>query len=221
MSVELFTEDAQVTWEQPPQLSDKFSHVEVTMQYPDTFAEIGNGWRRTDPAGARTQIIFRNLSASSGVIFSVCNDFGPLGDSLDDGWGYECIRQTLDISPSQIADTRGPIIDSNFEVTPTSIDPGDVVTATLRIQDISGIAEDEDGFSARFGAFADNDQFVSLIQDGAETVVILQARFPASEYGCGEFMLRLFVSDSLGNQSEVRYNIEVSCGTPPPTEPPV
>ncbi len=169
------------------------------------------------PAVFRDQV----LSAHLGVIFRVCNGYvaGLFSDLQD---LIKCITQTVDISTSQAPDTRGPIIDL-VEVTPTSIDPGDVVTATLRLRDVSGIGDADGGyFNARFDGpnhWTEADLSVSLTEEGAETVAILQATWPASEFGCGEFLLWINASDSLGNQSSFTYTdpIDVSCAIPETT----
>ncbi|MDP6496179.1 MAG: hypothetical protein QGI09_12460, partial [Dehalococcoidia bacterium] len=102
-------------------------------------------------------------------------------------------------------------------------DPGDVVTATLRLRDVSGISE---YFNAAFpeqpmapsnrGAA---DLSVSLTEDRAETVAIVQATWPAWEFGCDEFFLQLMVTDLVFNASFFSYPIDVSCAIPETTPP--
>ncbi len=233
MSVEFIAGNALVSWEQQPQLSNEFLYARVSLLYPlgDAFAGSaaspdpsrprlvdGVPHTRQDWSEVESPFVWRDISASAGVIFRVCNGFG-----MDSDEDFECLSQTFDISTSQGVDNRGPIIDL-VGVTPTSIDPGDVVTATLRLRDISGISDGSD-FDIYFEGCAGGeacgvDRSVSLSEDGAETVAILQATWPAWEFGCGEFGLFLGAADSLGNNEFFTYPIDVSCVPPGMTLPP-
>ena len=235
MSVEFVTDNAIVRWEQQPQLSEEFNYVQFDRLYPlgnafmyavPTYFEgalhvlvDGAPYRRellwTSATDDEPLVVNRDVSAENGVIFRVCNSYGS---SPND---FECISQTFDINTSQNVDRRAPVIDL-VEVTPTSIDPGDVVAVTMRLRDISGI--NDNSFTARFSQMGDDaDLSVSLTEDGDETIAVLQATWPAWEFGCVESELSIGVSDSAGNSTAFPYHwIDVSCAAPsfvPPGPP--
>lgn len=253
MNVEFIAGNVIVTWEQQQQLSDEFVDVFLDLLYPmgGAFAPFvffapgrqvlvdGDPYERwwTRATVDDSQAVFRDISASSGAIFRVCNTYATNGYGVDLPTDlFSCISQTFDISALHAPDTRGPVVDL-IEIAPSSIDPGDAVTVTLWLRDLSGISED--GFTANFFAANNiaelingNVQLVSLTKDGNNDVAVLQVTWPAWEFGCGEFPLGIGARDSLGNyvatghsmlpSGAYSFPINVSCAAPTflPPDPP-
>ena len=245
MTRELVSGHMLVGWTQPTNLADDYSYTTVDLLYPlgveyphggsqsncswstsSNYQFVGDanscfyrgGTATTDSQD--TQEVFRDVSASSGVVTRVCNGFG--------NGARECLTEQLDISPNDATDTRGPVIGSRASISPRSIAPGDFVTVELTVQDISGVTTVT---PSGWAFFRVGNQVGDPILPAAPTVGIdsgngesdttyrVEMQFPIDEFGCGEFSVELQIGDSVGNVTwyQESYAIEVSCGPPTTT----